>query len=332
MRADEPAFEAEHQEDRPITARATSERFALARPFSIARGTKTHADVVTVTIETSDGARFMGEGVPYARYGESIEGTLDRLRAIETSRTIAELELHANSLSGAAQNALTSATFAATHSETARGALRDFDPLAGAGTIVLAEPDAMAADARMTTCALMKAKLRGDGRDLARVAAIRAARPDTPIWIDANEGLEAEAFRALAPHLDALGVVLVEQPLVAGAEVPDAIRASPVVVCADESFHDARDVARVAELGYRAVNVKLDKAGGVTRAFDAANAAREAGLVVVVGCMVASSLSIVAGWLVVKMLRASGVPVPFVDLDGATFLAEDRSLAGTGWD
>jgi len=140
----------------------------------------------------------------------------------------------------------------------------------------------------------MKAKLRGDGRDLERLAAIRATRPDAPIWLDANEGFDAEGFRALAPHLDSLGVVLVEQPFAAGTEIATRIRSSPVAVCADESFHDEHDVARVRELGYRAVNVKLDKAGGILRACEAAHAAHAAGLTIVMGCMVASSLSIAA--------------------------------------
>lgn len=105
----------------------------------------------------------------------------------------------------------------------------------------------------------------------------------------------------------------------------------PVPACADESFHHAGDVERVAALGYGAVNVKLDKAGGVERALDAARAAQRAGLTIVVGCMVSSSLSIAAAWTVVKELRGEGIAVPFVDLDGATFLAQDRSLDGTGW-
>jgi L-Ala-D/L-Glu epimerase / N-acetyl-D-glutamate racemase len=302
----------------------------LARPFSISRGTKTYAEVVTVSIETIDG-RFMGECVPYARYGESVDGVLDALRPVERFATIGELEVFAEGLRGAARNALSSAIFAALHPERAYQALVDFDPMAGARTIVLGEPDAMADDARETKSALLKVKLKGDGRDLSRIAAIRAARPDAPIWVDANEGLDVNGFCALAPHLASLGVVLVEQPLAAGAEIADALRASPITVCADEAFHDAGDVERVVELGYRAVNVKLDKAGGGDRALEAARVASAAGLEIVVGCMVSSSLSIAPAWLVVKTLRAIGIAVPFIDLDGATFLAEDRPLTGTGW-
>jgi len=314
-----------------LTATAIAERFALARPFTISRGTKTHAEVVTVTVTTSDGERFIGEGVPYARYGESIEGSLERLRPVADCATLAELEALASELSGAARNALASAIFAATHRGRARAALDDFDLTASAGTIVVGEPAAMATEARAARSAWMKVKLAGGGGDLARLEAIHAARPDTPIWVDANEGLDADAFRALAPRLPELGVVLVEQPLAAGAELADAIRGSVIPVCADESFHDPADVRRIADLGYRGVNVKLDKSGGIVRACAAARAAHEAGLFVVFGCMVCSSLSIAAAWCAVKTLRAEGIAVPFVDLDGATFLAVDRSLAGTGW-
>ncbi len=320
-----------HIGDRSVAAKAAAEQFALTRPFRISRGTKTYADVVTVTIETVEGERFMGEGVSYARYGESTEGVLERLRPVETCATLSMLEAFNAGLRGAAKNALSSAMYAATHPEHARGALVDFDVQQGAETIVLNDPEAMASDARRTTSALMKAKLAGDGRDLARIAAIHAARPQAPIWIDANEGLDAASFVDLAQHLAALGVVLVEQPFRAGDEITDVMRASPVPVCADESFHGADDVARVATLGYGVVNVKLDKAGGVEGALEAARAAHRAGLDVVVGCMVSTSLSIAAAWVVVKTLRATGTPVAFIDLDGATFLAADRSLAGTGW-
>lgn len=313
-----------------VEASAAAERFALARPFRISRGTKTHAEVVTVTI-TFEGGRYMGEGVPYPRYGESIASTLDRLRPLGACTSLAEVAELARSLSSSARNALSSAVFAATEPDRARTALDGFDLRASAGTVALGEPDGMAADARDVTGAWIKAKLAGDGRDLERIAAIHAARPEAPIWIDANEGLDAGALRALAPRLAELGVVLVEQPIASGAEDAEALRASPVPVCADESFHGASDVARIAGLGYRAVNVKLDKAGGVDAACEAARAAHEAGLTVVFGCMVCTSLSIAAAWTAVKALRAEGIPVAFIDLDGAAFLTSDRTLDGTGW-
>lgn len=318
--------------EEPLLAHAIHERFALERPFTIARGTKTHADVVTVELRTARGARFLGEGVPYARYGESIDGSLRALDAMSGATTRLALEEVSARLTGAARNALSSALFAATEPALARDALDGFDLAHSAATVVLGAPSEMADTARRIPAArLLKVKLRGDGGDLERLEAVHLARPDIGLWVDANEGLDADAFSALAPHFGRLGVVLVEQPVPAGAEDRAELEACPTPVCADESFLDARDAERIASAGYRGVVVKLDKAGGIHDACNAARAAHARGLFVAMGCMVCTSLSIAAAFQAVKMLANEGIHVPFLDLDGATFLSRDRDLDDTGW-
>lgn len=319
-----------------IEVAARHERLALREPFRIARGTKTHADVVVVEL-AREGARALGEGVPYPRYGESPDGVLAALAPITGRVAEADLRAFVDTLRGAAKNALASALFALDEPARASCALDGFRVAHGASTLSLATPGAMAAAAREREAAVIKIKLAGDGDDRARLEAVRAARSDLPLWLDANEGLSPAALAALLPALDRLGVVLVEQPLAAADEgaLAALLAAAPsggaTPICADESFHVAGDALRVRALGYRAVNVKLDKAGGVRAAVEAGARAHDAGLVVVMGCMVSSSRAIAAARAATRLLEERGVPVPFVDLDGATFLAADPPLAGSGW-
>lgn len=319
-----------------IFARVEAERFELASPFRISRGEKTHAEVVTVALQDPAGRRVMAECVPYARYGESVAGVLSGLRALVPRETDEAALVEAlDRLSGAARNALETALFALDAPARCAGALADFDARRGAGTIVVDTPERMAHAARAFDAAILKIKLSGDGLDEERLRRVHAARPELPLWLDANEGLSEATFSSLLVRtaersfLDR--VVLVEQPFAAGSEPARGFASSALPVCADESFHTAADVERVARAGYHAVNVKLDKAGGIRAALEAARAASRAGLAIVVGCMVSSSLSIAPAWLLVKALREEGVDVPFVDLDGATFLRADRSLAATGF-
>jgi L-alanine-DL-glutamate epimerase-like enolase superfamily enzyme len=312
------------------------ERFELAAPFRISRGVKTHADVVAVRLAA--GARSSAaEAVPYARYGESVEGVVAELRAVAArARSLEALAREARALRGAGRNALETALFALRNPTVAADGLRGFDARRGAGTLVVDAPSVMAERALRFDFAIAKLKLLGDGDDLARVKGVRDARPELPLWLDANEGFDADSFRgflgalAEAPELSR-AIVLVEQPLPEGTELHDAFAGCPVPVCADESFHTAADAEKLARIGYGAVNVKLDKAGGVALSLDAARAAHERGLEVVVGCMVSTSLSIAAAWTLVRLLRSEGIEPRFFDLDGATFLLRDRSLAGTGW-
>ncbi|BEV10111.1 dipeptide epimerase [Asticcacaulis sp. DW145] len=293
-----------------------SEAWPIAGRFTIARGSKTEAHIIYV--EVTDGAyRGHGEAVPYARYGETVEGALAALDAarpaIEAGQTPA--------LTGAAANALDCALWdlrakASGVPAWKAAGLRSFSPLKTAYTLSLDTPEAMGAQAAANARRpLLKLKIGGPD-DLARVEAVRRNAPKTRLIVDANEGLTRDSLKALAPELKRLGVVLIEQPLKAGED--DALEGykCPVPLCADESLHTRAELDRCARL-YDAVNIKLDKTGGLTEALALKRAAKDKGLRIMVGCMVATSLSMAPA-----MIVAQGAD--FVDLDGPLLLAKDR--------
>lgn len=297
-----------------------SEAWPIAGRFTIARGSKTEAHVIYV--EVTDGAyRGHGEAVPYARYGETVEGALSALDAarpaIETGQTPA--------LTGAAANALDCALWdlrakASGVPAWKAAGLRSFSPLKTAYTLSLDTPEAMGAQAAANARRpLLKLKIgRPDdlAKELSRVEAVRRNAPKTRLIVDANEGLTLNSLKVLAPELKRLGVVLIEQPLKAGED--DALEGykCPVPLCADESLHTRAELDRCARL-YDAVNIKLDKTGGLTEALALKQAAKDKGLMIMVGCMVATSLSMAPA-----MIVAQGAD--FVDLDGPLLLAKDR--------
>jgi L-alanine-DL-glutamate epimerase-like enolase superfamily enzyme len=306
------------------------ERFPLAAAFTISRGSKTEAAVVTCTIGEGENAG-RGECVPYARYGEtlaSVRGEIEAMRgAIEGGMDRAAL--NAAMKPGAARNALDCALWdlearSGGGSVASRVCAEPPRPLETAYTITLGTPEAMAAQAaRHAARPLLKVKV-GTADDGARIEAVAAAAPSSRIILDANEGWSADN---LARHLDIAArcrVVLVEQPLPAGAD--EALRGRPraVPVCADESLHVADDLGRLAGL-YDAVNIKLDKAGGLTAALALRERARAEGFKVMVGCMVGTSLAMAPAVLLAQ-------DADFVDLDGPLLLARDRhpSLAYDG--
>jgi L-alanine-DL-glutamate epimerase-like enolase superfamily enzyme len=304
------------------TLHAQHDRFALIRPFRIARGTKTVADVVTVTIGEGD-AIGRGEAVPYPRYGESIEGVL---AAIEQAGPLIEQgggrpELIGAFPAGAARNAIDCALW----DLEARLSRRDVAAmiggptphfLASAMTVGIDTPEAMARDAAMFGDVPVL-KIKVDARDpAAQIRAVRAAAPVADLIVDPNESWDRALMEAMQPVLAEARVALLEQPVPAGADEWLEDFSPSVPVCADESIHVAADLATVA-LRYQAVNVKLDKAGGLTAALELVRAARAEGLGVMTGCMVSSSLSI-APALHIAMVS------DFVDLDGPVWLEADR--------
>lgn len=305
----------------------TIERLPIAGEFRIARGAKTHAEVLVAAI-TRGGVRGRGEAVPYGRYGET------------ASTVLALAEAHASALARVpdrsalrsllAAGALRNAIDLALHDLEARlGApsLPREERVRSALTLSLAAPEAMAQAAERCPGDLLKLKLAGDGHDAARLEAVHAARPDAELWLDANEGLDVARYEAIVPLLERLPVVLLEQPFPAASDAVLRQVPRPVPICADESLHGETSFDALADR-YDAVNVKLDKSGGLTSALDHAHAAREAGLDVVVGCMVASSLAIAPAFALTPL-------ADFVDLDGALFLAADREggtqLDEDGW-
>ena len=306
----------------PRTLHVTHDRFALNRPFRIARGTRTYADVITVTV--GEGVMFgRGEGVPYPRYGESIEGAL---AAVEQVR--ADIEAGADSHAllsllppGAARNATDcalldlEARLSGTDVASILG-VPAHERLASALTIGIDTPEAMADEARRLAAApLLKVKV--DAQDPAsRIRAVRVAAPRAALIIDPNESWDRALVEAMQPVLVEAGVALLEQPVPADADAWLESFTPAVPICADESVHVAADLDLVARR-YQVVNVKLDKAGGLTPALELARAARERGLGLMTGCMVSSSLSIAPALHIARMSD-------FVDLDGPIWLRQDR--------
>ena len=299
------------------------ERWPLAGAFTISRGSKTEA--VVVVAELSDGThRGRGESVPYARYGETADGIV---AAIEAMRPALQQGLDRPGLqqamrSGAARNALDCAYWDVNAKTAGRRAhelagLGPPAPLITAYTISLGTPAAMAEAAeRAALRPLLKVKLGGGDDDRTRIAAVRRAAPRAEIIVDVNEGWRADDLaRNLAACADA-GVTLVEQPLPEGGDEALARIKRTIPVCADESVHDRASLDALAGK-YDAINVKLDKAGGLTEALALAGAAEQRGLAVMVGCMVATSLAMAPAMLVAQRARV-------VDLDGPLLLAKDR--------
>jgi L-alanine-DL-glutamate epimerase-like enolase superfamily enzyme len=292
----------------------------LKAAFTIARGAKTAAETVRVRISES-GVTGRGECVPYARYGETVESVF---AVLENLRTGIEQGMDRHALqsalpAGAARCALDCALWDLEARQTGipvwqRAGLPAPVLIETAVTISLAAPDAMAEAARRAPGRLLKLKIGGEG-DLERLQAVHAARPDARLIADANEGLTPEAFAGLARAAAGLGVVLIEQPFPAASDKSLIQRPGPVAICADESAHTSADIQSLAR-AYDAVNVKLDKAGGLTEALAMVRAARRSGLGVMVGCMVASSLSMAPAVLLAGLADAA-------DLDGPLWLAED---------
>lgn len=308
----------------PTRVTAAAERWPIAGTFTIARGSKTEAQVILVEITRGD-LTGRGEGVPYGRYGETIEGALDQVARVtpaiegglDRQGLIAALE------PGAARNAIDAALI---DLEAKAGGRRAWEILGLARprpkptcyTISLAEPEAMGRAARAAgPRPVLKLKLGRGREDVARVRAVRAAAPDARLVVDANEGWTIDDLVAMAPDLAALGVALIEQPLPAGADGALASYRGPIPLCADESAHGLDDLDAVSAR-YAALNLKLDKTGGLTSALDIARAARAKGLRVMLGCMVGTSLSMAPASLLMDF-------ADFVDLDGPLLLARDRT-------
>jgi len=296
----------------------TPETFRLAQVFTISRGSRTEARVLTVRV-TRGGVTGWGECVPYARYGETLDSVTAQIEGLPPEITRAALQ---GALpAGAARNAVDCALWDLEAKTTGRrvwdlAGLPEPGPEITAYTLSLDTPDAMRAQAAKNAHRpLLKIKL-GTPDDMPRLEAVRAGAPSTPIIIDANEGWTAEVYADLAPHLIRLGVRLVEQPLPAGDDDLLAEIARPLPVCADESCHDRHSLPELRGK-YDVVNIKLDKTGGLTEALALKSAALAEGYGLMVGCMVGSSLAMAPATLL-----AQGVA--FTDLDGPLLLAEDR--------
>jgi L-Ala-D/L-Glu epimerase len=301
---------------------ASIERWPIAGSFTISRGAKTEAVTVVATVSHGDHTG-RGECVPYPRYGETPEATLAVLEAMQeaVSGGLDRQALQAAMPAGAARNALDCALL---DLEAKSCGLRVWTvlgrpaprPCTTAFTISLGTPEAMAtATAKAAHRPLLKIKLGGDG-DGERISAVREAARESELIVDANEAWTPDNLEQNLLACAAAGVTLVEQPLPAGQDEALARIKRPIAVCADESVHDRASLAGL-RTRYDAVNIKLDKTGGLTEALAMAEAAQALGFEIMIGCMVATSLAMAPAMLLAPQAR-------FVDLDGPLLLARDR--------
>ncbi|HEY0270041.1 MAG TPA: N-acetyl-D-Glu racemase DgcA [Sphingomonas sp.] len=309
--------------DRNVRLAARIERWPVAGAFTIARGAKTHVDVVVATLADGD---FRGRGEATAIYyqGETAESVRDSVLAMAPAIRdgAGRTELQRLMPAGAARNALDAAMWDLDARRRGLEAWRlaglaEPRALITAFTISLGAPETMEADARATVGRhpLLKLKLGGEG-DVDRVAAVRRGAPAARLIVDANEAWAGRDVAAAAAELVPFGVELIEQPVPAGQDaLLDGVD-SPIPLCADESCQDRRHLERCIGR-YAAINVKLDKAGGLTEALALGMDARAAGLKIMVGCMLSTSLAIAPAFL-----AAQGAD--WVDLDGPLLLARDR--------
>lgn len=298
----------------------TPDVFKLAQVFTISRGSRTEAKVLTVRV-TRDGITGWGECVPYARYDETLASVTAQIEGLPADINRQSLQ---DALSaGAARNAVDCALWDLEAKQSGKrvwelAGLPKPGPEITAYTLSLGTPESMREQATKNAFRpLLKIKL-GTPDDMARLEAVRAGAPKSAIIVDANEGWSAEVYTDLAPHLVRLGVKLVEQPLPASEDEALIGMERPVPVCADESCHDSSSLPHLRGK-YDIVNIKLDKTGGLTEAIKLRAAAEAEGYGVMVGCMVGSSLAMAPATLI-----AQGVA--YTDLDGPLLLAQDRDV------
>jgi L-alanine-DL-glutamate epimerase-like enolase superfamily enzyme len=306
---------------RTLTSRI--ERFATAGTFNIARGAKTHVDVVVAEIG-ADGHCGRGEGTAIYYLGDSAETALAAIESAHDAIVAgaARTDLLALLPAGAGRNALDAALWDLEAKTTGipvwrRLGLQRPVSVLTAFTLSLAEPEVMEAAARQAASReLLKLKLAGDAGDAERVAAVRRGAPGARIIVDANESWAGKDVAAEAAALLGFRVELIEQPVPAGHEHLLDNVVSPIPLCADESLHDMETLDRC--LGrYQFLNIKLDKCGGLTEGLRIADAARAAGIGLMTGCMLSTSLGIAPAFMVASQSQ-------YADLDGPLLLAKDR--------
>ena len=305
------------------------ERFAVRGVFTISRGSRTHAEVLTVRLDAGDGHVGRGECVPYAHYGETMDSVTEQIESLrgDLVRGLTREQLEDSLPAGAARNAVDCALWdlelkgAGNRRESAQPAAGSLRSVRTMRTLSLAPPDVMAAEAERVANLFetLKLKLGGEGDgslDEHRVEAVHTAAPRCRLVVDANESWPATEAERRARRMAERGVALVEQPVPADDDEVLATFEHPLALCADESFHTASDVDRVATR-YDVVNLKLDKTGGLTHALRARHDAEAAGLGIMVGCMLGTSLAMAPA---LHLAQAA----EWVDLDGPYLLAEDR--------
>lgn len=298
-----------------------ADRFPLVAPFRIARGVKHAADVVTVALHQA-GKTGRGESVPYGRYGESVASVMDQMKSLqhELIAGMGRDELQTRLPPGAARNALDTALW------DLESQLKDIPvwrqlarppraPLTTALTISIDTPERMGeAAALINEAVLIKIKVDAE-QPAARIEAVRKAVPDACLIVDPNESWNIDLLREMQPVLERARVDLLEQPLPADADDALLNFSSRIPICADEACHVTADLARLRGR-YQAVNIKLDKTGGLTEAWRLLRTARSEGFQIMVGCMMCSSLGIAPALEIAREAQ-------YIDLDGPLWLQND---------
>lgn len=295
----------------------------LRAPFRISRGVKHAADVVTVELEQA-GCTGRGESVPYARYGETVASVLDEMEALRSDLCagMGRDELQARLSPGAARNALDAALWDLESRLTRvpvwmQLARPPRAPVVTALTVSLDTPEEMEkAASRIADATLIKVKV-GAEDPVARIEAVRRAAPSAKLIVDPNESWTIDILRDVQPALERASVSLLEQPLRAGEDEALLEFSSRVPICADESCHTTSDLPMLLNR-YQAVNIKLDKTGGLTEAWRLLRSAKACGFSIMVGCMVCSSLGIAPALEIAREAE-------FVDLDGPLWLQSDHA-------
>ena len=298
------------------------ESWPIRGRFAISRGAKTAADVVVVELDAGD-CKGYGECVPYARYGESADSVIEQIESLrqDVQQGLDRIQLQQRLPAGSARNAVDCA-FWDLQAKMSRQRvwellqLPPMQPLTTAYTLSLDSPEYMhKAALEHANRPLLKLKLAGEG-DIERVRAVREGAPKARLIVDANEGWDLGVYRQMVPEFLKLGVEMIEQPLPASKD--EALRSldRPIPICADESCHESKSLKDVVGK-YDMVNIKLDKAGGLTEALQLRKAAEAEGLQIMVGCMLATSLAMAPATVL-----AQGAAI--VDLDGPLLLAKDR--------
>jgi len=314
----------------PLFIDAHEEIWPLRQPFRISRGSRTEVHIVVLPV--SDGEHIgRGECVPAARYNQSTASVLAQIESIQTDKNLSRQSLQDLLPAGAARNALDCALW---DLEAKISGKRVWElantpivpEIETSFTISLDTPEKMGAAASAAAFAqgfgvprILKLKLGGDERDLARVETVREVASATRLLIDANESWSSEHYQKIVPALKQLGVELIEQPFPAKADEVLEVLDHPIPVCADESCHTTGGLPRLTNR-YEVINVKLDKTGGLTEALRLCERARDSGFKLLIGCMVCTSLGIAPARLLASF-------ADWIDLDGPLLLARDRDHA-----
>ena len=306
---------------RNFELRVTEQGWPLDKPFRTARGASTETRVIVVTISNGQHTG-RGEAVPISRYGQTTASTVAQLEQISSRGAVDRQQVQELLPAGAARNALDCALWDLEAKVSGKRAwelanIEIVHVVETAFTISLDTPEKMAAAAQANAKApVLKLKLGGDNLDLPRVEAVRGAAPAARLIVDANESWSPSHYQENVSGLARLGVELIEQPFPADADDVLETLDHPVPVCADESCHTSADLPRLANR-YEAINIKLDKTGGLTEALLLTERARQSGLKLLFGCMVCTSLGIAPARLIARA-------TDYVDLDGPLLLAGDR--------